>query len=66
MRYCLWQQLLLNTIAIPIAVQIREGEVKQVSSFKYLGSLSHESGKLEHELSIREGQGAGLSLSSRV
>jgi hypothetical protein len=42
--------------ATPIAVQISEGEVKQVSSFKYLGSLLDESGKLEHELSIRRGR----------
>lgn len=40
----------------PTAVQISEGEVKQVSSFKYLGSLLDESGKLDRELSMRKGR----------
>ena len=43
-------------MALPTAVQIREGEVKQLPSFKYLGILVNESGKLDHELSIRRGR----------
>jgi hypothetical protein len=43
-------------VAAPAAVQISEGEVKQVSSFKYLGSLLDESGKLKRELSTRKGR----------
>ena len=37
-------------------VPISEGEVKQVSWFKYLGSLLDESGKLERELAARKGR----------
>ena len=42
-------------VAAPV-VQISEGEVKQVSSFKYLGSMLDESGKLDRELSTRKGR----------
>ena len=44
-----------------MAVQIREGEVKQPGIFiSILGSLLNESGKLEHELFIRKGsEGTG-------